>query len=481
MNTFLTQRELLSILFKEKRLLCAVFLIPLVLIIAISFVVSPSYEASSKILVKSGREYQTRSDPGQQPAIVPYQTKQEIVNSELEILTSRDLALTVVRQIGLKNLYPSIRMDSLSEDQAMDNAVTAFKKNLKVDNAMMSNVISISFQHKDRTLAVQSLSALLAAYQEKHASLFNDRKSDFIKQTLDGYEQRLTDVTEKITTIRKSYSLFDVTAQRAQLIQDRAAVANSLRALQSREVDTEQLIAYYGDKLKTMKPLMVGGDREAESVDNAKTKLIELESQMTTMRQRYADDARPVLDLQEKINTVQTFIKGKSVSNRKEWKMRDPAYDDAVLKLQTAQAEAATLKSQIELQQKDYNDLEAQLSKLEDGTDQLEQLEREHASLDDLTRTTRTSYEQARTNEELDKQRIVSVNIFEQPSASTAAVKPKRVMFILAGLVAGLVCMSAVVLYLLTFRKTLITAESVERILHMKVISTVPNRMDLAA
>ena len=102
----LTTREILSILFKERLKLIGVFLVLTLLVIGYSLVMTRSYQASARLLVKSGREFQVRSDPNQPVAASPSVTKQEIVNSEIQILTSRDLVEAVINKIGADRLYP---------------------------------------------------------------------------------------------------------------------------------------------------------------------------------------------------------------------------------------------------------------------------------------------------------------------------------------------------------------------------------------
>ena len=472
----LTQRELLSILFKEKRLLISVFVILFALVVGVSFILTPYYQAEARLLVKNGREFQTRSDPGQGQASVPYITKQEIVNSELEILTSIDLIQAVVNKIGLEKLYPDIVSNPPSDMRPMDAAVKKFSKDLKVDTATLSDVIQISYLNPDRDVAIQVLSNLIQMYQEKHSALFAEQRSDFLGQQTKDYETRLNDITQKIGDLRQSQSLFDVSAQRTQLIQDRATLAGSLRALQTRAVDTHRHIDYLKEKLKSMTPLIVAGDTEAESVETAKGRLLDLQSQLQTLQQRYATDVKPILDVKEQIAHVQAFIDGKGQTNRRVWRMRDPAWDDGTVKLQIAEADAASFDEQINLQTYQLNELDAKLRSLEEGQSQLEALEREHQMLDELVHTYRPRFEEARINEELDKQKVVSVNVLQQPDASTKPFKPKRLMFVLIGFVLGSIGVSGVVVYLLVYRETLITAESVERILKLKVLTGVSLR-----
>src|SRR5580658_9893563 len=120
----LTTRELLSILFRERLKLILVFVGLCAVVIGYSYLLTPYYEATTRLLVKTGREFQTRSDPNQPIVAVPSSTKQEIVNSEIQILTSRDLVEAVINKIGAEKLYPS--------SDSIDAAIRDFQGDLNV-------------------------------------------------------------------------------------------------------------------------------------------------------------------------------------------------------------------------------------------------------------------------------------------------------------------------------------------------------------
>jgi len=77
--------------------------------------------------------------------------------------------------------------------------------------------------------------------------------------------------------------------------------------------------------------------------------------------------------------------------------------------------------------------------------------------------------------EDLDKGNVVSVSVVQQPAAPARPAGPRHLPFALAGILIGLVGASGVLIYLLVFRETLITVESVERIIGVPVLASVPN------
>ncbi len=96
--------------------------------------------------------------------------------------------------------------------------------------------------------------------------------------------------------------------------------------------------------------------------------------------------------------------------------------------------------------------------------------------LEELVHTYRTQYENARMNEDLDRARIVSVSIVQRPDAPERPAGPRHLPFALAGILIGLIGASGLLLYSLVFRETLITVESVERIIGLPVVASVAVR-----
>jgi uncharacterized protein involved in exopolysaccharide biosynthesis len=120
--------------------------------------------------------------------------------------------------------------------------------------------------------------------------------------------------------------------------------------------------------------------------------------------------------------------------------------------------------------------MDARLNSMEETSNTLESLEREHTLLDGLVRTSRASYEQAQNSEQMDHEKIVSVDVLDSPEASSIPAKPNHLLFALAGIVFGMLGAMAIVAHAMVFRQTLVSLESVERIVGIRVLATLPER-----
>jgi len=464
----LTSRELLSILFKEKLKLFLVFIVLCALVIGYSFSLTPYYEATTRLLVKTGPEFQTRSDPNQPIAGVPSTTKLEIVNSEIQILTSRDLAEGVVNKIGVQKLYPG--------SANTDAAIRSFQSDFKAAPVEQADVIDASYKNASREVAVAALNAVVELYQQKHAEMFADPRYKFIENQTGQYQGQLDAVVKKEADIRNQKSLFDVDSQRAKLLDDRASTNSIIGQLKSQSIDAHQRIDFLTNRLKTTPVLIPAGEAPADAVEQAKARLLDLQIKEQQLKERYVGDVKPMQDAEAEMAKLRAFVSRNDPINRKEWSQRNSAYDDMVVALNRALADAAPLDAQIAQREKEQQSIETRLRDLEAGATEVGDLERERRVLEELVHTYRTRYEDARMNENLDRERVVSVSIVQRPDAPQRPAGPRHLPFALAGILIGLIGASGVLIYLLVFRETLITVESVERIIGLPVVASVAAR-----
>jgi uncharacterized protein involved in exopolysaccharide biosynthesis len=466
----MTTREVLSIVFREKRKMLAALIGLTALVLGSSYLLPPYYEATARLLVKTGREFQVRSDPNQPVVSVPSITKAEIVNSEIQILTSRDLVEGVINRIGLERLYPG------GGDHAMDAAVKSFYSDFKAAPVEQSDVIALSYRSRDHDLAVEALDAAIQLYQQKHAEMFSDPRYKFLEQQTRQYEEQLAAQVRKISDVRSSRSLFDIDAQRAKLIDDRASVNSILEQLKSQAIDAHQRIEFLQNRLKSTPQLIQAGEAAAEAVEQAKDRLLDLQVKAQQLRERYVGEVKPLQDIEQEMTKLRQFISQRGPLNRKTWSQRNTAYDDLVVALNRALADAAPLDRQIALRAEQAQDIEQKLRSLEENARALDTLERERRVLEELVHTYRTRYEEARMSEDLDREKAVSVSAIQKPDAPSRPSGPSHLPFAVVGLLIGIVGASGILVYCLVFRETLITVESVERILGLPVLASVPTQ-----
>ena len=100
-------RDVLAILFKHKyKILIPFVVIAIGTLVVAKLMTQKQYIARAVLMVKFGREFQPVSElPGQGP---PGINQEAIINTEMQILTSSDLAKKLLETVGIYNLYPDL-------------------------------------------------------------------------------------------------------------------------------------------------------------------------------------------------------------------------------------------------------------------------------------------------------------------------------------------------------------------------------------
>ena len=194
-------RDFLTILFKHRSKVSVIFLAAVLAAILWSFLIPPAYEAKSILMVKIGKE-----------------STEEVVNSEIRILSSRALIEKALATLKVETVYPDLARTPPSGMTPLQAAVPAFGKNLTVEGVRKSNVIEVSFRHKDPRVAARAVNLLVDDYKEKHLQVFSDPQSSFLEQQLAEYEQKLKQSESRMEAFKRENRIFSPEEQRSLLL-----------------------------------------------------------------------------------------------------------------------------------------------------------------------------------------------------------------------------------------------------------------------
>jgi len=102
-------RDVLVIAFKYRIRVVSVFAGFVALAIVASILMTPIYASTTSLLIKLGRELVYRTEVGASTASPPpVIDKDEVLASNIAIMTSRDILERVIATVGLDTLYPDI-------------------------------------------------------------------------------------------------------------------------------------------------------------------------------------------------------------------------------------------------------------------------------------------------------------------------------------------------------------------------------------
>jgi uncharacterized protein involved in exopolysaccharide biosynthesis len=222
-RTTATIRDFLTVLFKHKWKILTTFVTVVITVTMVTWTIPKFYQATSTLLVKFGRENIYRSEVGERGSWLSV-GHEEMVNSEVQILTSRDLIERVVTTMDPELLYPvmakSLRDKGTSGESLVAAAVPVFRNSLSVQGAKKSNVVLVSFQHESPEIAAQAVNLLVDFYKEKHLQVHSDPKSSFLEQQLRAYERGLEESEDRLETYRQQHQTLSLPEQKTLLLSE---------------------------------------------------------------------------------------------------------------------------------------------------------------------------------------------------------------------------------------------------------------------
>jgi uncharacterized protein involved in exopolysaccharide biosynthesis len=469
--------EALSIIFKHKTKISAIFFVITAIVTAITFLQKPIFEATSSILVKMQMNEDT-SRPGIEAdnnANRPNISQDEVVNTEVQILTDRELLEKVVRGIGLARMYPSIETASDNPGERMELAVLSFKKKLKVEGVRKSNVIKLSFQHNDPEVAARALNLLVEAFRDKHLALHSDPQSSFINTQLAEFDSKLKTSEKNLQEYQERYKVFSLDDQRSLLLKQKTDFDTAYKVAAS---NISELRKRIGSLRAQLHSISTDNRRYTQTerdriITDAKSRLLELQLKEQELRRKYTDRNKFVVDARRDVDMVSNFLKEQEESIGGRVKTGNPVYQSVEIDLMRAEAELSSQVARADALKGQLRQIERSVSDLDSSESRIQNLKREVAINEKNYKTYADRHENAAISDAMNRQKLSNIGVIEAAEIPVKPIKPKKKMNVLLGLLFGMISGVAYAFLLENMAQTFSNPESVEKYLGLPVLLTV--------
>ncbi|MGC2273605.1 MAG: Wzz/FepE/Etk N-terminal domain-containing protein [Candidatus Sulfotelmatobacter sp.] len=438
-----TMRELVMVLFRQRKLFVGVSGLVFVLAVVYAFA-GATYRAQIRVLVRRGR-----ADPpvaAEENAPLDFsrvQVTEEELNSEVELMKDDDVLRRVVEENGLA-AHDWLRWLRPHEDQAerVERAARRLAERLNVEAIKKTNLIAVSYDAPNPQLAAHVLQSLATVYLEKHIEVhrpggqlhFFDQQTAVSRRQLENAQEKLVDFTTSHNVV--------VAAQQRDLMLQRLDDAEARYGQTQVEMsEAERRVHELDTQLAKLPARAVTQVRTADNpqlLQTLKASLLDLELKKTQLLTKFEPKHPLVQEVEQQILQAKAAIAA-AIANplRDETTDQDANYEWAKAELQKAQVDMQGLQAReatTSAHWVEYRTLARQL-----GVDAITQ--------DDLTsseKAARENYllyvkkrEEARMGDALDQGGIVNVAIAEQAVVPALPLWPAGTV-VLVGFVAAL-------------------------------------------
>jgi uncharacterized protein involved in exopolysaccharide biosynthesis len=446
-------RDFLNIIFKRKAQILLFFLITACTVAVGTFLMKPTYEATSKILVKLGREnLYVPTVQGSENNPVIHFNKEEQLNSESEILTSQYIAEQVVKTLGALAIYPDMKssggwlssvISGAEAHQApIENAVLRLRKNLTVESVKKSNVIEIRFRHNNPAMASNVLNTLVSLFLDRHLEVYKTGESHkFFEEQAAILKRKVSDADDALEAFKKANNIRSLEQERSILLVKEADLRSDMNNTLSSISETRSRINQLKAQLAAT-PKTISHDVETEQspyvINTLQTHLIDLQLKEKELIGKYTEKNRLVQNVRAEIKMArEKLVEVQSQRYDRITSGTNPTYNHLQQELYSNQADLRALEAKRSKQQeplKQYQDRLINLNRIEvrlkDLEEQAEVNRKNH-------RLYLTKFEESRISDAMDAEKIANVTQIQPATPPIKPVSPKVALNLLLGLFLG--------------------------------------------
>ena len=262
--------DILYILFRRKWCV-ALPCIMGILAAALYYFKFPDYESQAKLIIRYvvERNAMDNLDTGPQSALAG-PAAESIINAEMEILTSADLAFQVAETVGGKRLLPD------AKDVTNAAAARVVEGGLKVTPKLGSNVLTITYRHRDGRVAQCVLDTLMSQYFDKHLQVHRSLGTfGFVAKQTEQVRLQLHQTEEELKRLKTTSGIVSIADSSANLTN---VLAKSQSELDAAEVERAEQRARIQEIEKWLGGLGVNSDHLAAEQSKNRSGIQEYQS-----------------------------------------------------------------------------------------------------------------------------------------------------------------------------------------------------------
>ena len=397
------------------------------------------------------------------------------INSEIELLKSRSLAENVIKFLGPENIYKNIKYN---------DAVLKFQKSLSVEGIKKSDVIEVSFRHKDPEMAAEIVNTLANAYLEEHLLVHKNPQSyNFFEDQSQVLKIKLEHSEAALETFKKQNRVTALDEQQKLLLKHIADLNAELNQTFGREAETKNRILQIRQQLdKTPETIAQGKevDHNPYLISNLEARLVELQLKEKQLLIKYTPQSRLVKNVKEEIQMVQEKL---AQNEKKQYGSSRVGLNTTYQRLQEElfrnQAEGKALAAKRKIQNTQLTDYQGKLGQLNQMDVTLNQLEQSVDVNRQNYRLYLAKFEESRISDAMDTKKMANVSLMQSALTPLKPVSPKVLLNIVLAIFLGGFVGLGLAFFGEYLDDSLEKPEDVEKELQLPVLASIPELTEI--
>lgn len=476
-------RPIVESAFRYHRLWWMIVLGVILLTLAYITVAPRQYRSEMDILVQNKRGDDQITPDRVNGEIAVNGVTEEQINSEIQILTSRELANVVVDpQWDVAGHQASL---SQSQLKAHDKAVQDFDKHLSVALVRKSNVIHATYTASNPRTATDTLNRLLSAFLTKQRDIAQPPGTGkFFAQQAANYKQQLDQAQQQLAQYQQKQNIVSLPDTEQTLDRDINEAQVELRSTDaqieeiSKQLNTQTSQLHRIPDRQTTQVRTIPNDY---SIERLNTMLAELQNQRTALLTKFTPKDRLVQQIDEQIaDTKANLAKAQSMTSQEHDTDINPVWQAVSGSIIQNETQREALKAKHAALAEQISTLQSQLGTVEGSTVDYSTLRQKVADLQNNYQLYTQKRDEAEIADAMNANRLLNVAVAQSPSFSVTAFHPRPLVDIILGTFTAIFLASFLVFFAEMGRSTFASPTEVERFSRYPVLATVPLNRVLA-
>lgn len=492
--------DLLAIGFRQRRLVVVSFVAVFLVVILVILLLPKEYESQMKILVRRERVDPVVSANQNTPIMVSEAVSEEQMQSESELLISRDLLEKVVITCGLlqegkttswttswlrsiRSRLGRTRNSTTKDAERIAGAILDLKERITAEPIRKTNLISVTYRGKDPQAAANVLRTLATLYLEKHLALQRPPGAyDFFQQQTEAYRQALERTQARLADFTRTEGVVSGQLEKEIAVRKLGDAEAQLRETQASIQETEERVQTLRKQLNSVPSRRVSQIRTTDNpqlMQQLKGILLNLELKRTELLTKFDPSYMVVREVDGEIAQTRAAIEAAEKEPlRDETTDRDPTYEWITAELAKAASELSALRARETATSATVRAYRENARRLDQKEIAQADLLREAKAEEDTYLLYQHKMEEARISDALDRQQIANVVIAEPASVPVQPISNRALVLLTGGLLLACFVSAAAALIADRADATLRTPDEVRMYLNAPVVAAIPKGGD---
>jgi uncharacterized protein involved in exopolysaccharide biosynthesis len=338
--------DIVVLIWRERFAMLGVFLILGMLGVAAATRVKPSYPAESSLLVRLSSDYVYNPRVGD-AARGAVADADQVIQSEIAILSSNSIKEKAIQDIGLARIYPKLgvayaQADLIKQHAIMGSAIKQMGAKLKIATAPDTSVVRVTYSNDDPLVAALVLNTLIDEYLKYRTTVLTAHDAGVLGDERQDFQKRLDAADAAYEKFLSDNGIGDFDAEKASLSQLYTQLMTDSYSVQAQLSEAQGRLGVTSREAAQAPPQIgLYQDIDHTSAD----KLVQMKIDRQELLSRYTPDSQPVRDMDRRIAALETIGASVAAGAGARRVGVNPIYQSLVTEKDQLQAEAASLQA----------------------------------------------------------------------------------------------------------------------------------------